>query len=326
MSLRKIALLSAFIAAPVLSEPLTIYTGRHYEADRKLYELFTEKTGIETNVVEGKDDALLQRLKSTKDKADVLITVDAGRLHKAKIENLFQCEKQPELEKVIPAELSDKDGCWYGFAKRSRVIVYNKTKGYPEGLESYESMAMPLFKNSICVRSSNNIYNQSLVASLLARHGQQTTLELIKGWVANFARKPRGNDRDQIAAVLNNECRLGIVNSYYIPRFSKKELKNLGVIFPNQMGRGAHINVSGAGIVKGTDQPKEARQFLAFLAEPEAQKMFAEGNNEYPMLSTVATPESLKIYGEFKGDDLDADTLGSLNRDAVKIMDIAGWR
>ena len=329
MPCKRFFLFGLLASMPLVAEPLTIFTGRHYDADRQLYKLFTEKTGIEVDVVEGKDDALLQRLSTSQSKenqaADVLITVDAGRLYRAKQQELFLCDKNNTVD-GIPEKLADKDRCWYGFAKRSRVIVYNKEQGYPEGLEGYESLASPLFKNSICVRSSNNIYNQSLVASLLARHGKQTTQTLINGWVENFARKPRGNDRDQIKAVLNKECRLGIVNSYYIPRFSEAERKNLGVIFPNQSGRGAHINISGAGIIKSSDQVKEAQQFLKFLATPEAQALFAQANNEYPIVGSVAMPESLKTYGSFKADNLDANTLGELNRDAVKIMDIAGWR
>lgn len=323
--------LACMAGVAAAAEELNVYSSRHYDTDAELYAEFTEQTGIKINLIEGKDDALIERLKAEGDNspADVFITVDAGRLWRADDAGLFQPVSSDVLEARIPANLRHPDGHWFGITKRARVIIYNTDNGKPEGLNDYEDLAKPAFDDMVCIRSSSNIYNQSLVASLIANHGLEKTEAWLKGFVGNFARPPQGNDTAQIAAVSAGECPLGIVNTYYVGRQVAAESdigKNIGIIFPNQDDRGTHINISGIGVTTTAKNKEAAVKFIEFLTTPEAQRLFAHANNEYPVVEGIEGPESLQKFGDFKQDDLSASVVGELNPEAVKAMDRAGWK
>ncbi len=314
---------------------VNLYSSRHYDTDNQLYEGFTKKTGIKVNLVEGKGDALIERIKSegANSPADVFLTVDAGRLWRAQQADILKPISSSVLNSAIPANLRDPQNRWYGFSKRARVIMYNKSKVNPAQLSSYEALADDAWKGRVLVRSSSNIYNQSLVASLVKVLGAQSTEGWAKGLVANFARPPEGNDTAQIKAVAAGVGDVALANSYYLARLAKSSkaedqaiAQAVGMFFPNQRNRGTHINISGGGVVKTSPNPTGATQFLEYLVTPEAQKFFAQGNNEYPVVAGASEPEVLKQFGNFKGDNMNVSTYGQLNAQALQLMDRAGWK
>ncbi len=315
---------------------LNLYSARHYDSDNAIYEGFTKKTGIKVNLVEAEADKLIERIKSegANSPADVLLTVDAGRLWRAQQENLLQPVQSSVLTAAIPQNLREPDGHWFGFTRRARVIVYNKDRVKPSELSTYEDLADPKWKNRVLVRSSSHVYNQSLTGSMLAKHGAQKTEEWARGLVANFARSPEGNDTAQIKAIAAGQGDLTIVNSYYVVRMAKsdkpedKEIASkVGVFFPNQSDRGTHVNVSGGGVVKTAPNREAAVQFLEYLASPEAQGIFAASNNEYPAVKGASIDPVLLSYGKtFQEDSLNAAVYGKNNAEALKIMDRAGWK
>lgn len=314
---------------------LNLYSARHYDTDNAIYEGFTKKTGIRVNLVEADADKLIERIKSegANSPADVLITVDAGRLWRAQEAGLLQPVNSMVLRRAIPASLREPQGHWFGFTRRARVIVYNKDRVKPSELSTYEDLADPKWKGRIIVRSSSHVYNQSLAGSVLAKHGAQKTEEWARGLVANFARQPEGNDTAQIKAVAAGLADLALVNTYYVPRLAKstkQEEKDIaskvGVFFPNQNDRGTHINISGGGVLKTAPNRDAAIQFLEYLASKEAQQIFAASNNEYPAVAGVPVDSVLDGYGKFKEDSLNAAVYGRNNAEALKIMDRAGWK
>jgi iron(III) transport system substrate-binding protein len=316
-------------------EQLNVYSARHYDSDQIMYDDFTKKTGIKVNIIEGKDDELIERIKSegNNSPADVLITVDVGRLWRAQQEGVFQPVSSEVLNKAIPQNLRSPEGYWYAFSKRARVIVYNTNKVKPSELTSYEGLTEPQWKGRICMRSSGNIYNQSLVASMIERDGAEQTKEWVKGLVANFARPPEGNDVDQIKDVASGECDVAIVNHYYFARLKgsdnpkNKEITNsVGVFFPNQNAGGTHINISGAGVAFNAPDKENATKFLEFLVSPEAQEIFANKNNEYPAIAGLKPNPVVSEFGNFKESQLDVVAYGEKNAEAVKIMDEARWK
>ena len=315
---------------------INLYSARHYDTDNALYEGFTKKTGIKVNLVEAKAEELVERIKSegANSPADVIITVDAGNLWRAKEAGILQPTNSGMLEAAVPASLRDPDKMWFGFSKRARVIIYNKDKVNPSQLSTYEDLAKPEWKGKILVRSSSNVYNQSLVGWLLEALGPQKTEEWVRSFVANFARPPEGNDTAQIKAVADGVGDVAIANHYYVARLAnskKPEEKAIAekvrVFFPNKRDRGTHINISGGGVVKTAPNKDGARQFLEYLVSPEAQEIFAKGNYEYPIVKEVPTNEVVKSFGELKGDEKTlAAVFGKNNPDALKIMDRAGWK
>lgn len=313
---------------------VNLYSSRHYDTDDQIYEGFREATGIRVNLVEAEADQLIERIKSEgqNSPADILMTVDAGRLWRAEQEGMFQPVTSSILSAAIPENLRHPDGLWYGLTKRARVIVYNKATVDPAELSTYEDLADPKWRNRILVRSSTNIYNQSLVGSMIAAHGAEDTEKWARGLVANFARSPEGGDTDQIKAVAAGLGDLAIANTYYVARLAKSDsaedravVEGLGVFFPNQEGRGTHVNISGAGVVKTAPNAEAAVQFLEYLASPEAQRIFAESNNEYPVVDGVAVDSVVASFGDFKEDSLNASVFGSNNPEALRITDRAGW-
>ena len=322
----------AILSHSALGEVVNVYSARHYDTDMALYQNFTEITGIDVNLIEGRSDSLIERIKSEGDfsPADILITVDAGRLWRAEQQGIFQPVESKILNERIPSHLRDPKGMWFGLSKRARVVVYNEAEGLPEGFSDYEDLANQKLRGRVCMRSSSNIYNLSLMASLINAIGEEQALRWAEGVVANFARKPQSNDTGQLRAVASGECGITIANTYYLGRLmnsnqakDKDVINKTAVLFANQEGRGTHVNVSGAGITKNAPNRSNAIRFLEYLTSEEAQRLFAEGNNEFPIVGNPTGP--IAKLSEFKEDKLNAFRLGEQQTQAVKIYDQAGW-
>ena len=329
------ALLMAMPMPGLAEDEVNLYSSRQENLIKPLLDRFTEQTGIKVNLVTGKDDALLQRLQSEgrNSPADLLLTADAGRLHRAKAAGSTQAVSSEVLSEAIPAAYRDPEGHWYGLTLRARPILYVKAKVDPASLSTYEALAEPAFKGKICIRSSDNIYNQSLVASMIAANGADATETWAKGLVANLARPPKGGDRDQIKAAAAGECDIAVANTYYLAGMltSKDEAEraaaeSMGVFWPNQDGRGAHVNVSGAAVTASATNRDTAIRLIEFLASPESQQWYADVNGEYPVREGVKMSPLLASWGTFKADSLNLERLGELNAEAVRLMDRAGWK
>ncbi|MCB2054515.1 MAG: Fe(3+) ABC transporter substrate-binding protein [Geminicoccaceae bacterium] len=330
--------IGALLAActSVQAEELNIYSSRHYDTDERLYSGFTEATGIDINRIEGEADELIERIRLEGDNspADVLITVDAGRLWRAEEAGIFQPTHSELLDERIPAALRHPEGLWFGFSSRARIIVYDKDDVDPALIQTYEDLARPELKGKICIRSSSNIYNLSLMASLIEHDGQDAATQWANDVVGNFARAPEGNDTAQIEAVAAGQCDVAVVNSYYVARIlnadddaSKAIAEEIAVVFPNQQDRGTHVNISGAGVVAGAPHPEAAVKFLEYLASDQAQAYFAGGNNEYPVVEGVKVDNpALEQMGDFKADEVNVAVLGENQPLAQVAFDEAGWR
>jgi len=319
------------------SGEVNVYSARSEALIAPLLDIYSKENSVKVNLITGSADALLSRLQSEGDAspADVFITVDAGRLYRAKEAGVLQSFETSHLNKVVPEHLHDRDGYWYGLSQRARVILYNPETVSAADLSTYENLADPQWKGKICIRSSNNIYNQSLVASMIDANGEKQTLEWIKGLVANFARPPAGGDTDQIKAAAAGVCDIAIANTYYFGRLglsSKAEdravFDKLAVFWPNQANneRGAHVNVSGIGMTASAKNKENAQQLIDFLTNQQSQEWYANVNNEYAVIEGVAPPKSLATFGEFKADKVSLSVLGENNRQAVKLMDQGGWK
>jgi len=331
--LLSIAFVLTGLTSAFADEVVNVYSARHYDTDMAMYERFTEETGIKVNLIEGSSDALIERIKSEGQfsPADMLITVDAGRLWRAEKEGIFQPVDSAVLSERIPAHLRHPEGEWFGLSKRARVIAHKKDMALPAGFGTYEALADEAFRGQVCMRSSGNIYNLSLMASLIDAHGVKTAEAWAKGVVANFARTPQSNDTGQLKAVASGECTITIANTYYLGRLmastkpeDKALMANLEIVFPNQDGRGTHVNISGAGVTKYAPNRENAIRFLEYLTSDFAQRLFAEGNNEYPISGPTTGP--VAALGEFKRDDLNVSVLGENQTEAVKVYDRAGWK
>ncbi len=331
-------LLFALVPSAPAAE-VNVYSARIEDLIKPLLDRFSEETGIDVNLVTGNADALLQRLEleGRNTPADVLITTDVGRLHLAETRGLLQPVSSDILNETIPAHYRDPDNHWYGLSLRSRVVVYSKERVDPEELSTYEALADSKWAGRLCVRSSSNVYNQSLVASLIAHNGEQATLDWANGLVENFARKPQGGDRDQIKAVAAGQCDIALVNTYYLAGMLASNQESevnaamaVGVFWPNQPGsgaeRGAHMNISGAGVTKAANNREEAIKLLEFMLSDEAQRWYADKNFEYPVKPGIEANTILRQWGDFKADDLALEKLGEYNAEAVRIMDRAGWK
>lgn len=314
---------------------VNVYTHRHYEPDQEVFKMFEESTGIKVKVINASADELIQKIKmeGKQSPADVLITVDAGRLHRAKEQGLLQSIDSEILERIIPSHLRDLDNQWFGLTKRARVIAYSLDRVNPEELSTYEDLVSKKWEGKILVRSSSNIYNQSLMASIIANDGEQVAMTWAKGIVANMARSPKGSDRDQVKALVAGEGDLAIVNSYYIGKMLNsvdieevETAKEIGLFSPNQEGRGTHINISGAGVAKYAPNKDNAILFIEFLIGQDAQQIFTDANYEYPILNSVNIAQDIKAWGDFKEDTLQLTKLGENNKKAVLIFDEAGWK
>jgi iron(III) transport system substrate-binding protein len=316
-------------------EVVNVYSSRHYDTDDSLYQGFTEETGIQVNLIEGKDDELVERIKSegANSPADVLITVDAGRLWRAEQEGIFQPIASETLNSAIPENLRHPDGLWFGLTRRARVIVYNKDAVQPSELSTYEALAEPEWKGRVCIRSSSNIYNQSLLGSIIETDGVQAAETWAKGIVSNLAREPEGGDTDQIKAVAAGQCDVAVVNHYYWARMAASDeaedqqvAEQVALFFPNQDDRGTHVNVSGAGVVANAPNQENAIAFLEYLVTPEAQAVFAQGSMEFPVVEGVEADPTIQALGDFKSDEVNVSAYGQNNPEAVEVADRAGWK
>ncbi|RWZ58870.1 Fe(3+) ABC transporter substrate-binding protein [Halobacillus fulvus] len=314
---------------------VNLYTGRHYETDQELYDQFTEETGIEVNVIQGDDDELIARLdrEGKASEADLLMTADAGRLHRAKSMDLLQQVDSETLNENIPENLRDEESQWFGLTKRARVIVYNKETVNPEDIQTYADLTKDEFQDKVLIRSSSNIYNQSLLASMIALDGEEAAKEWAQGIVDNMARAPKGGDRDQAKAVIAGEGDVAVMNTYYLGKMLNSEdeeevkvAEQLGIIFPNQDTTGTHVNISGIGMTASSKNQENAQQFMEFLTTEAAQEQFAEANYEYPVNPNVEAAELLQSWGEFKAQDLNLSELGENNERAIQIMNEVGWQ
>ena len=314
---------------------ITLYTHRHYDTDKEIFKKFEEETGIEVKVVKASADELIQKMESEGDQspADLLLTVDAGRLVLAKNKGLLQAVTSETIQTIVPTHLRDTDNHWFALTKRARVIVYNKETVNAEDLSTYEALSEEKWKNKVLIRSSENIYNQSLMASIIANDGEESAKKWAEGMVANFARSPKGNDRDQVKAILAGEGDVAIINTYYLGKLltstdstEVKAGKAVNVFFPNQDGRGTHVNISGIGVAKNAPNKENAVKFIEFLLNKQSQEMFANVNYEYPVNAAAETAELLNSWGTFKEDQLPLSKLGELNKEAVILFDVVGWQ
>lgn len=336
--LKKLVLSGAILASSLLaSQEVNVYSHRHYDTDKQLFKMFEKDTGIKVNVIKAKASQLIKKIESEgkATPADVLITVDVARLVQAQEKGILQAVTSKKLDKAVPSNLRQKDGYWYGLTKRARVVVYNKDKIDPKELSTYEDLTNSKWKGKVLIRKSDNIYNQSLLASFIASDGEKAATKWAKGIVNNMARVPAGNDRDQMKAVAAGIGDLAIVNTYYVGKLlnSKKQKevivgKKMGVFFPNQgVGeRGTHINISGAGVVKYSKNKQNAITFMEFLVSPKAQELFAKANYEYPVNKKVEASDLLKSWGEFKEDKTPLESFGKNNANAVKVFNNVGWK
>jgi iron(III) transport system substrate-binding protein len=314
---------------------INLYSARHYDTDNALYQGFSDRSGFSLNLIEASSDTLIERMKSegANSPADVFMTVDAGRLWRADSDDLLQPISSSVLNAAVPENLREPSGKWFGLTKRARVIMYNKDQVNPAELSTYENLVDEKWRGQILVRTSTNIYNQSLVGSIIAAHGEDAAEDWARGLVANFAREPEGNDTAQIRSCAAGVGNLAIANHYYLIRLAKSDdpadqevVDRVGMFFPNQRGRGTHINISGAGVTKSSSNPDGAQQFLEYLVSEEAQEIFAMGNNEYPVLEGVDLDPVLASYGSFIPDTtINAAEFGRNNPLALQITDRAGW-
>jgi len=334
-----LSLLAAAGAAPAsaAAQEVNLYSSRHYDSDRALYDAFTRETGIRVRLIEGDADQLIERIRNegANSPADVFITVDAARLARAAGAGVLQPFRSPSVEQRVPAGLRDADGMWFAVSQRARVVMYDKEKGAPQGLARYEDLADPKFRGQLCARSAAHPYNVSLAASILAADGPEKTEEWARGVVANMARPPQGGDRDQFRAIPAGQCGLAIANTYYLAGIGASEraedkalFARIGVVFPNQApgDRGAHVNISGAGLVKTAPNRAAAERFLEFLVTDKAQEMFALGNMEYPAVAEAPLHPALRALGAFRGEPVDASRTNAHAAQALQVMQRAGWR
>jgi len=325
------------LAAPAVhaAGEVNIYSARKENLIKPLLGTFTAKTGIKVNLVTGKEDALLERLKreGRNSPADLLLTSDAGRLHRAKEAGVLAAVESKELNRLVPAQYRDPKGYWYGLSVRARPIAYVAAKVHADELSTYEALTDRKWKGRVCVRSSDNIYNQSLVASMIAQRGVAATETWARGLVANFARPPVGGDRDQVTAAAAGQCDVIIINTYYLAAMlndkdssQRAAAQKIKVFWPNQQDRGTHVNVSGIGLTAAAKHGQNAVRLMEFLAADEAQRWYAETNHEFPIRTNIQESKTLASWGKFKADKLGLDKLGQYNAEAVKLMDRAGWK
>lgn len=323
------------ITACSSEEVVNVYSSRHYDTDISLYDTFTEETGIQINLIEGSSDELIERIRNEglNSPADVIITVDAGRLWRAKEAEVLQPHGSDYLQDVIPDQMQEVDNYWVGLSERVRGIVYNTDNVSRDDLEGYLQLSDEEWNGRVCVRSSNNIYNQSLVASLIESYGEEATEEWATGLVQNFAREPQGGDTDQIRAVAAGLCDVAIVNHYYLARLmqsdadeDKEVAERVAIYFPSLEYGGTHVNISGAGVAANSPNKENAVRFLEYLATADAQRLYAIANNEFPVIDGLDLPEELLQFGDYDSDAVNVTAYGTNNPRAIRLMDRVGWR
>ena len=323
-----------FAASAFADGELNLYSSRHYDTDEKLYSDFEAATGITINRIEGKDNEILERMKAegANSPADVLISVDAGRIWQAQQDGLFQPITSEILNARIPANLRDPAGNWYGFSQRARVIFYDKAK-VTEPPKTYAELADPKYKGMICTRSASNVYMLSLLASFIEANGEASAKAWAQGVKDNLVREPEGGDTDQLKGIASGACPIAISNTYYWGRALRKQedwavaaKDKIGVVFPDQDGRGAHVNISGAGVAAHAPNKDNAIKFLEYLASDQAQKYFASGNDEYPVVAGIATDSPVQQLGTFKADSINVAAYGTNQAKAQEIYNSVGYK
>ncbi|MEW2919720.1 Fe(3+) ABC transporter substrate-binding protein [Ruegeria sp. ANG10] len=329
------AALTALIATSAAAEgELNLYSSRHYDTDERLYSDFEKATGITINRIEGKADELIARMEAegANSPADILLTVDTSRLARAKDAGILQSVDSAVLEDRIPANLQDNDNQWFGFSQRGRIIFFDK-ENVANPPATYADLAKPEYKGLVCIRSSSNTYNQTLLASIITHEGPEAAKAWAEGIVANMARDPQGGDTDQLRGIVSGECDIAVSNTYYFARAIRKDVKgvssdidSIGWVFPNHDSTGAHMNLSGAGVAANAPNKDNAILFLEYLASDSAQQYFSAGNDEFPAVKGVALAESVKSLGEFKADEVNLSEVAKNLPEAQKIFNEAGWK
>lgn len=332
--LASVAALAAFSAPALAAGEVNIYSSRHYDTDERLYSDFTQATGIKINLIEGKEDELIERMKAegANSPADVFITADAGRLWRADQAGLFSPVASEELTKRIPESLRHPEGHWFGISKRARVFFYDKDK-VSAPPQTYAELADPKFKGQICARSGSNIYMLSLLAAYIAHNGDEAAKAWAQGLKDNLAREPQGGDTDQLRGLVSGECAIAISNTYYFARAVAGQVDGLsegiakiGIVFPDQAGNGAHVNISGAGVAAHAPNRDNAVKLLEYFTSDSAQAYFANGNNEYPVVEGVAASSVVEGLGSFKADTLNLNKLGENQARAQEIYNEIGYK
>lgn len=313
---------------------VNLYSSRHYDTDERLYSDFEEQTGITVNRIEGKADELITRMQSEgkNSPADILLTVDTSRLERAKAAGVLQSIDSQVLERSVPAYLQDDENQWFGFSQRARILFYDKNDVQDPPM-TYQDLADPKYKGMVCIRSSSNVYTQTITAALIAHFGEEAVGDWAKAVVANFARQPQGGDTDQLRGIVSGECDIAMSNTYYFGRAIRRPVKGLsdsidmvGWVFPNQNSIGAHMNLSGGGVAKNAPNKDNAIKFLEYLASESAQKYFSAGNDEYPSVPGIGLSPSVASLGFFKPDDLDAAAIADNVAAAQKLLNESGWK
>ena len=323
------SLLGTISISVAAADKLVVYSARNEQLIKHVFDAYRNETGTEISFITDKAAPLLVRLKAEgkRTPADVLITVDAGNLWKAEQDGVLQPLDSKILSKNIPASLRDPDNNWFGMSVRARTIVYHPGRVKASSLSTYEALADPKFKGRLCLRTSKKVYNQSLVAMLIARHGEKKTEAIVRGWVANLATKVFSSDTSVMKAIVAGQCDIGIVNTYYYGRLLKKDPGiKLKLFWPNQKTHGVHVNISGAAVTRYSKHKVAAQKFLEWLSGPTAQRLFADSNMEYPANSSVPANRIVQSWGKFKQDDLNLVQAGKLQAKAVMLMDRAGYK
>jgi len=311
----------------IAAEVVVVYTARHY-GQEPVFEAFTKQTGIEMLSFDGSPSELFERLQAEGDKtpADVLISVDAGDLWNAAQAGLLAKIDAPELQANIPAHLRDAENRWFGLTVRARTIMYNTRKVKPGELSTYEALGDPKWKNRLCLRSSNHIYNQSLLATMIKRFGETKVEAIVRGWVAN---NPTiiNSDTSILESIAAGECDVGITNSYYLGRLLAKEPDfPVAPFWANQQTTGTHVNISGAGVTAHAKHRANAIKLIEFLSRPEAQQLLVNNNFEYPANPQTLLHPILAKWGPFKQDDINVAAAGELQAAAIKLADRVGYK
>ena len=322
------------ISSAVAAQELNLYSSRHYDTDERLYSEFEEATGIKINRIEGKADELIARMQAegANSPADILLTVDTSRLERAKNAGVLQPVDSATLNTRVPAYLRDNDNQWFGFSQRARIIFYDKNE-VSDPPQSYLDLADPKYKGLVCIRSSSNTYNQTLLASIIAHHGAEAAESWAAGVVDNMARPPQGGDTDQLRGIVSGECDISVSNTYYFARSIRKDVKGvsadrgmIGWVFPDQDGTGAHMNLSGGGVAAYAPNYENAVKFLEYLTSESAQQYFSAGNDEYPAVPGVALSPAVAALGFFKPDDVKLSSVAEKLPEAQKVFNAVGWK
>jgi iron(III) transport system substrate-binding protein len=325
-------LLSLFILVSCVKDTnkeLTIFTSRQPQLLEPIIEKYFQETGVKVNLLSGNAQELMERIdiEGEQSKADIFMTVDAGVLWQAAERNIFSETKSKILEENIPSYLRDPNGKWFGLSKRARTLVFSNEQFSKSDFSTYEDLANPRWKGKLCLRTSKKVYNRSLIASMIDAYGFDNSKKIVSGWVSNLATEVFSNDTNALKAVSSGQCGVTIVNTYYLARLlDDPKYDNLELFWANQNDRGVHVNISGAGIVKTSQNKKEAQKLLEYLSSDSAQDFYASANKEYPVLNDAKVAESIMVWGAFVEDEINVSKLGSFQKEAVFLAQEVGYK